>query len=755
MEGIINITCTVERVRFFNKGWWIIEASVNQVKEGNVSKNEFILLKGVMPEPRVGNMYNIVAEYVVDPKWGGQYNLISIYTALEFGEGDAAGQKKFLSSIFTPLQVQNMYEALENPFETLKNENAAELLKVKTCGFKTARLWIDRFRDNYKMARIFVELEDFKLTNAMVNKLVNRYISPDIVIEKVKNNPYVLVTEVDGIGWATADEMALRGGLELYGKERVGAYIQYYLDNRGKSGGSWITCDELLGALIEDLGEEIPDVAITEAIHDIEDVLWWNDDKTKIGLKKYYNIEQKIAEELIRLRNAESNIAYGDFEDITEHVEHRQGWKFTEEQKLGAKVGLENNITIITGSGGTGKTSLVRLILDVLKHCSFVQCALSGRASSRMQEVTGQEGYTIHRLLGYPNNKDKTGYTYHKENPLPYDIYIVDEISMIDSFLFYNLLRAIPDGAKLYLLGDPGQLEAVGSGNIAHDMIHSGEIPVVTLTKIHRQAARSAIITESIKVRNSHQLVEKDWVGVETRGELQDLTIECFSDRSNTYYSILRAFQNEASLPGFNIMDTQIIVPMKNRGNACTYELNNALQELYNPADPKKEEEFIETGGQRFIRVGDKVINTKNNYKTNPSIYNGNIGIVKGFDWVDTYDSKGDPTSEYSMLIDFLGIGEVWVPKGSWASIELAYAITVHKSQGSEFENVIFGVDYSSFALLTRELVYTGITRAKSRCRIIAETNALRKAVATAAISNKQTHLQGCLYDVAHPKLIF
>lgn len=750
-KEIIKLTCSVERIRFYRDQFGIIVCSIDKIKEGTprLDNDGTLIFKGTMPKPIMGNSYNITAEYVEDPKWGGQYNIICMFSAITFKEGDDQGQKKFLQSIFTPLQIENMYEALSDPFLVLREENISELVKVRGCGLDTAIRWVNKFKSNFYLGKIYTELAHFNLTNNMIKKLMGRYLSPDVVIEKVKSNPYVLCNEVKGIGWKTADKIALDGGIGIYSSQRIGAYIIYYLDKCGDNGNSWITPDELMGAILDEIGDDTPDLNITQAIQDLGKKLWWNTEKTKIGLRKYYDLEYKIAEELIRLRDAQSLIKYDKWEDTIKYMEFRQGWNFTDEQKAGIATGLKNNITVITGSGGTGKSSLVAGILEVLKKYSFAQCALSGRAASRLSEITGTEGYTIHRLLGYPKgDKEKQGFSYHDDNPLSQDIIIIDEISMIDGFLFYNLLRAIKSGAKVFLLGDPGQLESIGCASVAFDMIHSNEIPTVTLTQIHRQAAKSAIITESCKVRNGEQLIDKDWVGTETRGELQDLTLNCYSDASNTYYEIMKTFAIDMAAEDFHILDTQIIVPIKNRGSACTYELNNAIQELYNPEDHNKHAATIHSQGKTYLlREGDKVINTVNNYKTDPLIYNGNIGIIKEFGI--------NEDDEEIMVIDFVGIGEVVLLREYWNSIELAYAITTHKSQGSEFHHVIFGIDFSSYALLSREMVYTGITRAKRKCTLVAQSGSLRMAVSKAGVNYKQTHLQQCLYDVAHPKLIF
>lgn len=747
----VKVKAEIEGIRFFKDQWGIIVCSIDKVLKGEfIGDLNAMVFKGNMPEPVLGATYIIVADYVEDPKWGRQYNIKSIYSDVSFDKNDKSGRQKFLLNLFTPSQVQAMYEVYDDPFSILDAEDVEKLVQIKGCGIKTADLWIRKFKKNINIARIFVELEDYGLTNNMIKRLMDRYNSPDLIIEKVKTNPYVLVNEVDGIGWKRADEIALAGNIKPDSPMRIGAYIVYYLDMCGENGNSWITPDELLGAILDNLGEEIPDENITMAIRELGNKLWWNEDKDKIGLSKYYKIEYRVAEELIRIRNAESNIHCDNWKERIEHLERNQGWSFTKEQMKGIETVLNNNVTIITGYSGTGKTSVVSGVLEALNNYSSVMCALSGRAASRMSEVTGKTGYTIHRLLGYPKrNPEHQGFEYNQDNKLGFSIYILDEISMVDAKLFYYLLRAIPDGAKLICLGDDGQLESIGCGNIAYDMLNSPEIPTIRLTKIHRQAVKSAIITQSIEIRNGRQIIHNGWTGDEVRGELKDLQLHCYSDSSNTFYHIMEVFAKLRVQKDFNILNCQIIVPVKTRGDACTYKINNTIQELYNPASKNKKEITRLSNNNPFIlREGDKIINTINNYRLRTPIYNGNIGIIKSIGYNEELESR-------VITIDFMGIGNVDVPEDAWNGIELGYAISSHKSQGSEWDYVIFGLDFSSYALLTRELVYTSITRARKKCYLICQTGALRYATAQQSVSTKQTHLQDCLYEVAHPKLIF
>ena len=560
------------------------------------------------------------------------------------------------------------------------------------------------------------------------------------------------------MGWKKADEIALRADGDIYGVNRIKAYIKYCLENKANDGFSYISTDTLMDELVANLGEEIPDLKIAEAIHDLgEDELWWDEKKENIGLRKYYNLEKHIAEELIRLRDAENKFKYDGWEETIKHIQQVQGWEYTEQQYKGIETVLKNNVTVITGYGGTGKSSIAKGMLQILNHYSSALCALSGKAAVRLAEVSGQQGSTIHSLLAYPSPQDEIAKTrqnfgYNDINQLPQDIIIVDEGSMIDARLYYYLLRSIQTGSKLVILGDAGQLEPIGNGNVFADLIKSDEIPVVVLDKIHRQAAKSGIITDSIKLRKGIQILDKDETGEFIHGELKDFVIDAFSDSSNTYYEVLKYFQKELAEVG-NIMDVQILSPVKTRGSACTWELNNALQELYNPKADNKKEIAVKYGKDRIgiLREGDKVICTKNNRKLFNmdteeicTVFNGNMGIIRSIS-----------SDQESIIVDFENIGGVYISIDFFINIELGMAISAHKSQGSQWKRVIVAIDFSAYALLTRELVYTAVTRAEEKNILVCQTSALRYAIGNERISIKLTHLPKLLYEVAHPVMKF
>lgn len=788
----IKAKVRIEAKRFYNEGsdFGIVEVYPEEVIEGKVTyenKRNTIIVKGTMPPPTVGGVYILIAEETEDPKWGRQYKSLVMTTSIALDADDKDGQKRFLETIFTKNQVKAMYEALDNPYEALLKKNTQELIKIKGVGINTLPKWVNKFHNNLELSRLFIELEEYQLTTTMLKKLLDSYGSTEVVVKKIKENPYTLM-ELEGIGWKKCDDIALKSGLGEHSTQRVEAFMMYYLEMMAQDGFSYIPLDysaeenlhiptekpiNLMDALISNMGEDLPDEPIIEAINNNKQKLWYSDDHTLIGLKKYYNLEKNIATELLRIRDSENSFDFGDWTKKIEAKQKEQGWDYTEEQMKGINAVINKQVVIITGYGGTGKSSIVDGMLAVATKYSHALCALSGRAASRMAEITGDEGYTIHRLLGYPNMQSPSGFTYDAENKLPYDIIILDEISMVDGWLFYNLIRAIKDGAKLIMLGDDGQLESIGCLNIAADLIKSEEIKSVQLTKIHRQAAKSAIVTESIKIRHNEQITPYDWTGEEVRGELQDLQLDMYSDKNNTFFKTMQHFAKELPLVN-SIMDIQVIAPIK-KTDSGVIQLNNSIQELYNPEDRSKKEitVYYDKNTVGVLRVGDKVINKKNNYRT--VLYNGqwNVYDEEGYDEEDyenyTYKkSQNAPIFNGSMgilkdinlekrelIVDFDTIGEVLVPKDAVKGIELGYACTVHSGQGSQWDRVIYALDFGAYVLLTKEQVYTAITRAKKHCTIVAQTNALRYAIQQNGVSCKQTHLVKLLDELAHPKMIF
>lgn len=720
---------------------------------------------GIMPYLMEDADYEISATEVENKKYGKQYQVNSINLYLPNGIESKEGQKEFLDIIFTKLQVKEMYEALDDPYMTLKDGDISSLVKVKNCGMKTAVAWIDKFKTYMPLSNAMKELSEYGLTEALLRRIVNHYKSSDIAVEIIQNKPYKLI-EINGVGWHKCDEIAMKGGLKPDSPERIGTYILYYLQERANEGYSYIPADanteiengivsktqkpiNFIDTMIEFFGDDISDEALKGGLDYVNDQLWFSDDRKFVGLKRIYDLEMSVAENLIRIRDGENDFKYSNWKDIIKQKEIDQGWEYNEQQIEGIKAVLENQVVVITGKAGTGKSSIVDAMIAVLQGYSYAQTALSGRAAARMAEITHEEGYTIHRLLGFPKgDRDHGGFVFHEDNKLPRDIIILDEVSMVDGELFNRLVKAIKTGSKLIMLGDTGQLECIGCMNIAADLIASKEIVSIELSQIHRQAANSGIITESIKARKGIQLIEKDWIGTEVRGKLNDLVLDCFSDKSNTFYKVMQHASSELE-DGTDIMDLMVIAPSY-KNESGVDNLNAALQSLYNPDSSEKKEVFVQKSSKAWIlREGDKIINVQNDYyaknKFTAGIFNGNIGVVKNID----IDAN-------TIAVDFQDIpGIMILPKKNWKDLELGYAITCHKAQGSQCKKVIVGLDFGSFIQLSREWVYTAMTRAIDKCYMVAQNNALRYAVSKNSISVKRTHLVNLLAYKAANKFSF
>ena len=523
---------------------------MREITVGNLTKGMRYCIKGNIHTPIIGKVYDIKGEMDYSPTWGEQISILESSMNNDLAETDIRGQKYILCKLF-PKHVQRMYETLDNPYLALKEGNVKELTKIKGCGPNVATKWIEKFNDTYDKHKAYIDLARYSITDKLIEKIIKYYHEDvDKAVDVVKNHPYDL-TIIRGIGWKTADDIALQNGADPYGIDRIETCIKMFLRNQGENGKSFSYSEEIMQELIDKIGEEVPDLNIAEAIHDLQDsqMIVWNKEKTKIGLKWYYDLEYSIAEHLVRLKNAPNKFKYSNWLEIIKKKEKAQGWDYTEQQLEGIKMVLDNQLCCISGYGGTGKTSIIDGILTILQDYKSVTVALAGRAAARISEASGKESQTIHKLLKLKYGDPRTPFDYEYD-PLDYDIIVVDEMSMIDGYLFKQLLKACATGTKVIFIGDVGQLESIGSCAVAADMLESKYISSIFLDKIHRQAQKSAIITESIRVRQGKQLTSDGWTGEETRGELQDMILNCYTDKSNTYHkcSILKKKSNMLNL---------------------------------------------------------------------------------------------------------------------------------------------------------------------------------------------------------------
>lgn len=751
------------------------------VGEDIVSPDEFITIKGPMPrieyyaakdeDMRDNATYIVSASQIIDSIWGTQYEVNNM--RMDFPLESIEDQKKFLSRVLTEKQVEALFGLTDNPMKLLEDRDVEALCQIKGVSNKTANRLIAKYDASIDSANALVSLGDYGLTNHAIHKLVKIYHSPDIAIERIKENPYVLIREVRGYGWAKADQIALNQGIEKDSEKRVKAYTEYYLEEQCKKNGhSWmdinvlltavqtecepITDEKLVGIVKNMLTEEVEkhfyDVGVEDEdgeednapriITEKGPLLYFEPETNQVGLMRYYNIENTIAQNFYRIQTSESSIHFDkDFcVKVIKEVEEEQGFEYTEEQINAIWNILNNQVSILTGKAGTGKSYTVNAIVKIFKaYQKEVQmCALSGRAASKLGEITHITGSTIHKLLGY--NPKMSGFKYDALNKLPCDMIILDEASMVGGELFATLLKAIPNGAKFLMVGDIAQLESIGMGNVLKDCMSSGVISSNILTKIHRQAQQSGIITESIRVSNGQAAFGSDAIiDADYRGELKDLKFVTYSDYNLSQHKILEEFREMYEKRHIPAKDIQVIVPMRVRGNISCRCLNEEIQKIVNGKDTFGSTQVVYSdNGMKWTvtyKEGDRVIVTKNDYRAmTPEnkeipIFNGNMGYIKKI------------YSNY-MIVDLFTIGEVILYEKQYKDLNLAYCITCHKIQGSSAPYVIFGCDMSNYALLSKELCYTAMTRARKFCSVVVQNKAFFSAIKISRVKLKQTWLK-------------
>lgn len=787
-SSLIKVEASLSRIIFPRDGatlgmedssFGITSWEVNKVLSGKLENNasadnswfynpNIITVKGIFFEtPDNKAPYTLLLVPAPDDRYGMQYELKGMTRVFDLGE--PTGAKNFLLSILTPLTVKELYKTYANPIEYIQNHDISALLKVRGIGRFRANKLIEYYEDNKDYSEIYAALVDSGLTTNFIGRMISFYHSPQVIIQKIKKYPYSLCFEMDGVGFLTADKIALKNGFSETCPERVEALVYYRLTEWAEAGYSWVTATDVLVNIYETFGgkEKILEVYTDEsgnvtgtnvsvAMQNLVDkgiiTIEENKDRKerRVYLTKYHDLERDIAMHIKRLQNAPNHFNYQNWGARVKEQEAAQGFAFTDEQWKGIKTTLDNQVCFITGSAGAGKSATVAGVLHALQGYSFAQVALSGRAAARLQEITGEDGMTIHRLLGY---RPPDGFAMNADHPLSQDIIILDEVSLVGGEIFLRLLEAIPNGTKLIMLGDMGQLEALGSLNIAHDIFVSPYVPTVELTKIHRQAAKSGIITVATDVRQQVQITSSDdRESREVFGELQDFYLET-TLRANVLDAVRRCYLKGYKSPLVNQdpMKIQIVVTQKERGNASVKGVNELIQGIINPPHSGKAEIIIKVSKNESwtLRNGDKVMCVKNQYNIAKDLYDDSdspevCDIFNGWFGRVTSIVNGVATIFFPALNDSVMMDNSMIRK----LIVLGYCSTVHKCQGSGFPVVVAAIDFFTVpTLLTKEMIYTAITRAEKQCYLVAENGALRKAISNTFVSTKQTFLQEFLAD--------
>ncbi len=609
----------------------------------------------------------------------------------------------------------------EETIHVLKYE-PSKLAQIKGITKDKAKEISESFIENWEVWQIVGFLERFGLGAESAKKVYD--LLGINAISEIENDPYILIDIARGVEFSQIDKMAIELGIERENQKRVKSGIKYALIKITYNGHCCTLKENLIEYVKQLLGvaEEIIEEGLINLKANEDIVIEKRDEEEWVYLYSFYKTENEIAERIIKLKNTKNVKKVGNIEKELKKVEERTDMILSEKQKEAIRTINDNNVTIITGGPGTGKTTIIKSIIEIYKQKKYkiVLCAPTGRAAKRMTETTGEEAQTLHRLLEIGKVDDDAFYKKDKDfegAPIDADIIIVDEMSMVDMFVMSYLLDCIYLGTKLILVGDTDQLPSVGPGSVLKDIISSEKISTVHLDKIFRQAARSKIIVNAHRVNNGQKFIQKD------DSELSENAKEdFFFIKENNQEKILEQVLSlcNGRLKKFGDYDffenIQVLTPTK-KGMLGTKELNKSLQQELNP--PREGEPEKASMGAIF-RIGDRIMQTKNNYdmywerregdsiETGNGVFNGEIGTITNIN-----------EKEKNIRIKFDDDKVCWYEFNDLEQIDHSYCITIHKAQGSEFDVVIMIVPQAAPMLLTRNLLYTGLTRAKKLLIVI------------------------------------
>lgn len=658
---------------------------------------EYITIVGFMPYIQDGEEIKVIGNYVNHPDYGKQFKVETFEKFLPKGKN--AIEKYLASGIIkglgpaTARKIVNKFG--EESIEIIRNL-PEKLVEVKGINYEKALNMSQKLNEQWDLWKLTSFLGNYGIGNKNCMKLYKVF--GTTAVDTLKENPYIILEICSGVEFKSVDRIAQDVGYDLNSDIRAGAGIKYMLGVATTDGHTYLPRDILIESLTQFLGVEEDVIVSGIAKLAIEGKIFVYEQE-KIYLSALYNAERNIAMKLLKM--SEINNKY-KIKKIVEKLE--DNLVLTDEQKRCIEEIFNSQVAVITGGPGTGKTTIVKGILKTLEtfEAKVVLCAPTGRAAKRLSEAAGIEAKTIHRLLEikHIDDEDRNALYDISVTPIEADVVIVDEISMIDALLMNNLLKAIEPTTMIVLVGDADQLPSVGAGNILRDIIDSNKIPVFALTKIFRQAEKSRIVVNAHKINEGEMPI------------FNEVDTDSFLVNASTYKDIENKLIElcTSRLPNFKncvaVDDIQVITPMR-KGNLGANALNKALQQALNPyASYKKQLEF----GGRTFRVNDKVMQIKNNYDiewTNEDeegvgVFNGDMGRITAID------------EEWEMVRVLFDDGkEVEYDSVQLEELDLAYATTVHKSQGSEFRIVVIPVFMGSQRLMTRNLLYTAMTRAK------------------------------------------
>ncbi|CAG9351050.1 ATP-dependent RecD-like DNA helicase [Clostridium perfringens] len=681
---------------------------------------------GVLPHVKEGQNLKITGSWVNHSQFGKQFKVEECEEILPTSKD---GIEKYLSSGIIqgigPVTAKKIVNKFGEDTLNILDNNIERLKEIEGIGKKKLETIIESYREQRELKNITIFLQTHGLSVNQCLKIYKKYGASSV--DTVKNNPYILCDEISGIGFKTSDKIARSLGIEIDSPFRIQSGIRYVINEFCANGHTFMPKDELIkeASNVLTVSEDIIEENIKNAALDRKIKLEKVNDKEGVFTIPNYYCELGITNRILTL-------AISNFQDISVDVDHlilqfekKNNITFAESQKDAIISAFQNGIEIITGGPGTGKTTIIKCIIEIFETCGLkvLLGAPTGRAAKRMSESTGKEATTIHRMLdmGVFEKEESVFVTNAEEHSLEADVVIIDEASMIDITLMNALLKSIKVGTRLIIVGDVDQLPSVGAGNVLNDFIESGFTKVVRLKEIFRQGKESMIVVNAHKINKGEmpKLNEKGTDFFFIRNDIQEGILNTIIDLINT------------RLPRFNsnwdkLKSIQVLVPMK-KGVLGVTNLNERIQNVLNPKAPyKKEKEFR----SMVFREGDKVMQIKNNYSLKWTRIAGKgdhegLGVFNGdMGFIESIDLEGKKLSiifddERRVIYDFIYLDE----------LDLAYAITIHKSQGSEFPVVIIPAYMGAPLLMNRNLLYTGITRAKEMVVVVGIPKALKYMV--------------------------
>lgn len=700
-----KLRCVVERITYQNpeNGYSVMRVKVK-------GYDELVTLVGNLLEVPAGSVLLCEGDWKVDKRYGSQF---VAQTWEEVMPATLYGIEKYLGSGLVKGIGPKFAQLIVSRFglDTIEiiETDIKRLYEVPGIGQKRVEKIAESWEKQKDIKNVMLFLQGYGVSTAYAAKIYRQYGKESI--DTVKTNPYKLADDIWGIGFKTADTIASKMGYEKNDLRRLKSGVTYTLSHMAEEGNVYAEEEQLVKSAIELLDADETPVrqAISEMLQS-EDLIA---DAEAIYMPPFYYAEVGTANRLNKLLDYVEGSLFNIIPDISV-ISKQTGVEYDEVQAEAIREAVSSKVMVLTGGPGTGKTTTTQGIIAALKAMGLriLLAAPTGRAAKRMSEATGMEAKTIHRLLEY-NPKD--GYKRNDDNPLEGDALIVDECSMIDLLLMNNLMKAIPAGMRLVLVGDIDQLPSVGAGNVLRDIIDSKRIPVIRLTRIFRQAQESRIVM-------SAHAINKGVFPDTSNGKNTDFFFIQQEDPEQAVDTIVKLVKER--LPNAYkrpTSDIQVLTPMQ-RGVVGAANLNMALQTVLNPGQVS-----LNRSGYSF-RQGDRVMQLRNNY--DKEVFNGDLGYIERVDMEDRtlfvcFDGR---TVEYDV--------------SELDELTLAYATTIHKSQGSEYPIVVMPVLMTHYVMLQRNLIYTGITRAKKICVLVGTKKALSFAIRNLSVLKRNTKLK-------------